>query len=64
MAFVKLTQPGGTAVILNTDHVVQCAAAPEGSVPAGAATRITYISGGYQDVTESIETVEQRFKFH
>lgn len=67
MAFVKLTRPGGTTVILNTDHVVQCAPAPEGgagSGPPGANTRITYVTGGHQDVVETIETVEQRFKIH
>ena len=63
MAFIRLTGPGGSAVILNTEHVVQCAPAPEGSVPPGA-TRITYVTGGQQDVTESIDAVEQRFKFH
>ena len=63
MAFVKLTGPGGSPVILNTEHVVQVAPVPEGSAP-GAGTRITYVTGGQQDVTESIDAVEQRFKFH
>jgi len=54
-------------VILNTDHVVQCAPAPLGGQaagPSGADTRISYVNGEYQDVTESIDTVEQRLKFH
>lgn len=67
MAFVKLTQPDGTAVILNTDHVVQCAATPQGGPgagPPGANTRISYVNKEYQDVTETIDTVDQRLKFH
>jgi len=67
MTFVKLTRHDGAAVILNTDHVVQCAPAPLGGQaagPSGADTRISYVNGEYQDVTESIDTVEQRLKFH
>lgn len=62
---MKLNRPDGSPVVVNGDHVVQCAPVPEsgaGAGPAGGKTRIAYVNGGHQDVNESIDVVEQRLE--
>ncbi len=67
MAFVRLTRPGGSAVIINTDHIVQCAPVPESGPLAGTqptGTRVEFANRTHQDVVELVDEVERRLELH
>lgn len=67
MAFVTLTRPGGTAVIVNTDQIVQCAPVPESGSLAGpqpTGTRIEFANRTHQDVVELVDEVRRRLELH
>ena len=56
MVFVQLTQPDDQPIVINTERIITAAPAP----PDGQGTRITFTSGGHQDVKELIADVLRR----
>ena len=63
MAFVQFTRPDGSPVTINSDDVRKCAPVPTSGPlmgPLAEGTRITFKSGGHQDVRELQSEVQDR----
>jgi hypothetical protein len=63
MSFVQFTRPDGSPVTINSDDVRQCAPVPASGPlmgPISEGTRISFKSGGHQDVRELLQEVQDR----
>ncbi len=64
MAFIDLTRPDGSPVVVNTDEILMLTPAPrpEGASggPLDGGTRIDFINKTYQDVKEAVDAVAKK----
>lgn len=64
MAFIDLTRPDDSPVVVNTDEILMLTPAPRPEAAAGGplagGTRIDFINKTYQDVKEAVDVVAKK----